>query len=339
MDRQTDLNHHNYEAPIEHTGFYPYLQKYLEAIRVKNYSLATVIKRDHVLRRFIVWCDARALDRPQDIHKQHIQRYQSYLHDWTQRNGEPLKASTQSAYISGIKHFFKWLSLENHTLFNPAADVELPRPEARLPSVLSETDIERVMQQPSLSCHKGLRDRAILEVLYSTGIRRKELCDLKLDALNLSQHTLMVRKGKGNKDRLLPLGERAAHWIDRYLADSRPSLITDLDEQTLFLNNSGNAYRDTKLGDCVKRYLVQADIHLTGSCHLLRHAMATHMLENGADIRYLQAMLGHSNLQTTEIYTHVSIRKLQAVHAATHPSEQDEAEQEINGDVDSSMQD
>ena len=209
--------------------------------------------------------------------------------------------------------------------------MELPKDEVRLPSVLSEADIERVMQQPSLSCLKGLRDRTILEVLYSTGMRRKELCELQLEDINLSQQTVMVRKGKGKKDRLLPLGERATQWVARYLTDARMGLVRDLEDQTVFLNNSGKPYRDTKLGDCVKRYLVQADIHLTGSCHLLRHAMATHMLENGADIRYLQAMLGHGNLQSTEIYTHVSIRKLQAVHTATHPSEQEDTESQPEG--------
>lgn len=329
MDRnRTVPNINNNKLPIEHTGFYPYLQKYLEAITIKNYSHTTIDKRDNVLRRFIAWCDERELNTPQDTQKTHIQRYQKTLHYCTQKNGEPLKASTQSRYISGVKHFFKWLSIENYILFNPAADVELPKDEISLPSVLSEVDIERLMQQPSLSDLKGLRDRAILEVLYSTGMRRKELCELQLDAISLSQQTVMVRKGKGKKDRLLPLGERASQWVARYLADSRMGLVRELDEQTVFLNNSGKPYRDTKLGDCVKRYLVQADIHLTGSCHLLRHAMATHMLENGADIRYLQAMLGHSNLQATEIYTHVSIRKLQAVHAATHPSEQEAEEEE-----------
>lgn len=325
MDSQSLINtkaHPNDKLPIEHTGFYPHLQRYLQAITVKKYADTTIIRRENMLRKFIAWCDNNELDSPQAIGKADISRYQRYLHYTTQQNGEPLQASTQGRYLSGVKHFFSWLSKENHILFNPSADIELPKDAVRLPSVLSEADIARVMQQPNVDDIYGLRDRAILEVLYSTGMRRKECCQLTLADINVSTHTVMIRKGKGNKDRLLPLGEHAAKWLQTYLQDARTGLIRDLKEKTVFLNNRGNQYRDTKLGDCVKKYLTKAGITLTGSCHLLRHAMATHMLENGADIRYLQAMLGHSNLQTTEIYTHVSIKQLQAVHGATHPSEQ-----------------
>ncbi|MBK8186903.1 MAG: tyrosine-type recombinase/integrase [Cellvibrio sp.] len=173
-----------------------------------------------------------------------------------------------------------------------------------------------------------MRDRAILELLYSTGIRRTELCSLEIVDISLSGLTLFVRKGKGGKDRLLPLGERAAKWIGYYLDHVRPQLLININEPHVFLTDYGEPFSESRLGDKVKRYLRKSEIDVPGSCHLLRHAMATHMLENGADIRYIQAMLGHSDLSTTEIYTHVSIRKLQEVHAATHPAKLESADKQ-----------
>jgi integrase/recombinase XerD len=186
--------------------------------------------------------------------------------------------------------------------------------------VLSIEEVEALMQQPPTHTSGGVRDRAILELLYSTGIRRSELCKLTLQDTSLTRKTLYVREGKGKKDRLIPIGDRALHWLQRYLNETRPQLLLDIDNTTLFLNDYGDAFRDTKLGDKVKRFMKNAGIDVPGSCHLLRHAMATHMLENGAELRFIQAMLGHSNLSATQMYTHVSIRKLQEVHSATHPA-------------------
>jgi integrase/recombinase XerD len=176
------------------------------------------------------------------------------------------------------------------------------------------------MLSPNTQKASGIRDKAILELLYSTGIRRTELCNLEMVDLSLGGLTVFVRKGKGGKDRLLPLGERAAKWIQHYLDHVRTELLLSIHEPHVFLTDYGEPFSESRLGDKVKRYLRKSEIDVPGSCHLLRHAMATHMMENGADIRYIQAMLGHSDLSTTEIYTHVSIRKLQEVHAATHPA-------------------
>ena len=196
----------------------------------------------------------------------------------------------------------------------------MPRQTPSLPVVLTVEEIDNLMQQPDLNTPYGLRDRAILEVFYSTGLRRSELIHLHQSDISLPRQTLYVREGKGGKDRLLPLGARAAYWLERYLRRIRPQLLTDLNNPTLFLNDYGEAFRDSKLGDRVKRYLKSAGITASGSCHLLRHAMATHMLENGAELRFIQAMLGHADYRATQMYTHVSIRKLQEIHAVTHPA-------------------
>jgi integrase/recombinase XerD len=178
------------------------------------------------------------------------------------------------------------------------------------------------MRQPSLEEPRGIRDRAILEVLYSTGMRRRELIGLQLFDFDRECGTVMIRQGKGKKDRMIPIGERALGWIDRYQNEVRPELVVGRDPATLatlFLTHTGEPFTPNRLTQLVRGYVQAADLGKSGSCHLFRHTMATLMLENGADIRYIQAMLGHAELSTTQIYTQVSIRKLKEIHTATHP--------------------
>ena len=305
---------------IEHTQFYGYLLKYTEAMQVRGYSETTLRKRDGDIRRFAGWCDDRSLNHPNQITKLILERYQRHLFHYRQENGSQLSARTQNQYITSIKQFFKYLAQENYLLFNPASELILMKQVTSLPVVLSEDEITNLLQQPKINTAEDIRDQAILELFYSTGIRRSELCRLLLQDLSISRKTVFIRQGKGGKDRLIPVGERAVYWLERYLSESRNQFLLSIENQTLFLNDYGEMFNGTKLGDKVKRYLKRAGIDVPGSCHLLRHAMATHMLENGAETRFIQAMLGHSSLSTTQVYTHVSIRKLQAVHEQAHPA-------------------
>lgn len=314
------MKHKRPPIAIEHTAFYPYFQRYNETMLVRNYSASTLQRRESNLRRFIAWCDDRSIATPQDITKPILESYQRHLFYYRQDNGEPLGVSTRNHYISDVKQFFKWLTQDNYLLYNPASELIVPRQSPSLPPVLTPEEIETLMLSINTNSAQGVRDRAIVEVLYSTGIRRVELCNLKLQDVSLTRLTLYVRNGKGGKDRLLPLGARAAQWVNNYLQNVRPQLVIDDHNHHLFLNDYGDGFSDNKLGDKVKRLLLKSGITAQGACHLLRHAMATHMLENGADIRYIQAMLGHASLDTTQIYTHVSIRKLQEIHTATHPA-------------------
>ena len=166
----------------------------------------------------------------------------------------------------------------------------------------------------------GLRDRAMLEVLYSTGMRRMELAGLHVFDIDSERGTVMVRQGKGKKDRMIPIGERAVAWVRRYIDTVRPQLAVEPDDGTLFLTGMGDAFTPNRLTQLVRNYVRAADLGKSGSCHLFRHTMVTLMLEHGADIRFIQQMLGHADLSTTQIYTQVSIRKLQAIHAMTHPA-------------------
>ncbi len=307
--------------PIEHNGIMPYLNQFLEWGDVHGMSIETHRQRERATRRLIVWCDERNLQRPQDITKPILERYQKYLYYYRKSNGEPLTFNSQYSLLAPIKAFFKYLAKENHILYNPASELDLPRQQRRLPrSVLSIEEVETVLNLIDIKTPYGIRDRAILETLYSTGIRRMECVNLNLYDVDPSRKTLLVREGKGRKDRLLPIGERALQWIELYKLDVRPLLITANDNESLFLTDYGEAWLNNRLSDMVKKYFYHAGIEKTGACHLFRHAMATHMLENGADIRFIQAMLGHSDLSTTQIYTYVSIDKLREIHKATHPA-------------------
>jgi len=166
--------------------------------------------------------------------------------------------------------------------------------------------------------------------LYSTGIRRSELIRLSLYDVDTERGTLMVRLGKGQRDRLIPIGARACAWVARYVQEVRPQLSLTTDQQTLFVTDYGEPFEKNRLSDMVKRHMQYAGFK-SGGCHAFRHAMATHMLENGCDIRYIQAMLGHSELSTTQIYTHVAIGRLQAVHALTHPARLERAKGDRDG--------
>lgn len=209
----------------------------------------------------------------------------------------------------------------DHVGSNPASDLDLPKVERRLPkAALTIEEAERVLAIPDLSTLSGVRDRAMIETFYGTGIRRAELARLNWRDLDIDRRTLMVRQGKGRKDRMVPIGTRALTWIERYLHEVRPRFATEPDDGTLFLTVDGNGFSLDRLTQLVRDYVKASGVAKEGACHLFRHTLATLMLEGGADIRYIQAMLGHAELSTTQIYTQVSIRALQAVHAATFPA-------------------
>jgi integrase/recombinase XerD len=202
--------------------------------------------------------------------------------------------------------------------------------------VLSVSETERVLQEPDINTKLGLRDRAILEVLYSTGIRRMELVGLELTDLDTERGVLFIREGKGKKDRLVPIGARAITWVKRYLDHVRPQLVSRRDCGALSVNARGTRIRPSRLTERLHRYIQSAGVGKPGSVHIFRHTMATLMHDGGADIRDLQEILGHAQLSTTEIYTRVSIERLKAVHAKTHPAHLDRLTRE-RGRVSSSL--
>jgi integrase/recombinase XerD len=304
-----------------HTLLTAYAAAFHEWEEVVGYSPRTISHQRFALVRFISWCDERGLNRPQDITRPILQRYQRHVYHHRKANGQPLTVVAQLNLILPLQAWFKWLTKQNHILYNPAADLDLPRRPKQLPKgLLSIAQIDSVLATCDISTGAGVRMRALLETLYSTGMRRFELAGLKLFDVDAQRGAVMIRQGKGNKDRLIPLGERACAWVAKYLGEVRPELATSADDYTLFLDDDGRPFEPGRLGDLVKRHLVAAGITQPGACHLFRHACATHMLEGGADVRFIQAMLGHASLHTTEIYTQVSLDKLKEIHRATHPA-------------------
>ena len=297
------------------------LERHLEWMQLRAYSTHTVENTRKRISRFIAWCEERSVSRAIEVTAPILEGYQRHLYTYRKKDGQPLAVTSQFDHLSPIRSYFKWLARHHQILFNPAAELDLPKVRASLPAVLSAADVEKVLGRTDLSNPLGVRDRAILETFYSTGIRRSELIQLEIYDLDMARGLLLVRQGKGGKDRIVPIGERALGWIDRYLVEVRPELAVRSDERTLFLSSTtGEALTPGHLTRMVRRYVAAAGLGKHGSCHLLRHSMATLMLENGADIRFIQQLLGHADLKTTQVYTQVSIRKLKEVHTSTHPA-------------------
>jgi integrase/recombinase XerD len=297
------------------------LEKHLEDLRVRNYSEYTVRNRRVHIKLFLDWCRERGIAEPVEVTRTVLESYQRHIFHYRKKDGSPLAFTGQQARLTPLRVWFRWLARQHYILHNPASELELPRTGMRLPkAVLSAAETEQVLAQTNIHDALGLRDRALLETLYSTGIRRLELVKLKRWDLDLERVTVTIRQGKGKKDRILPLGDRAAAWMRKYLDQARPQLAAEPDDHTVFVSNAGEALSLDYLTQLVRGYVEAAQVGKHGACHLFRHTMATLMHEGGADIRYIQAMLGHADLKTTEIYTHVAIRQLQAIHRATHPA-------------------
>jgi len=252
-----------------------------------------------------------------------LSRYQHWLyHQHRDRRGEPLTVRGQTIRLATVRTFFSWSVKKGYLPANPAADMEMPRVTKHLPrAILSREEVAAVLAQPDLTTAKGLRDRAMLEVLYATGIRRTELVNLTRSDIERDRGLLLIRDGKGKKDRFVPIGIAALRWLDRYVFDVRPGLVVEPDDGHIFLNISGERFGRCGLGFEIRSYINAAGIEKRGSCHLFRHAFATHLLEAGCDVRFIQEMLGHTSLETTAIYTHVTAIALKRVHALFHPSE------------------
>ena len=296
--------------------------QWLARLEERAYSPRTLAGRFWALRTFLTWAHERALTRPEAITKPILESYQRALwrHEQAGPKKKPLSVMTQRTFLAALQGLFGWLCRENHLPGNPAADLELPRkPRRSLPKALALEEVAAVLAVPDVRDPLGVRDRAILETLYATGLRRRELTQLDLGDIDRAHGTLWIRQGKGGKDRVVPLGEHALHWIGRYLGECRPRLETSAKEPALFLSGYGERLSAGYLGNWVRRVLEAVKIDRPGSCHLLRHSCATHMLENGADIRFIQQLLGHARLNTTQIYTEVTIHQLREVHARCHP--------------------
>jgi integrase/recombinase XerD len=295
---------------------------YIAWLQVHNYAPTTIASRARYLAYFTWFCETHSVLEPHQVSFELLQAYQQHLYDHRTRTGAPLTVATQAQRLIPVTHFFNWLRRSGRLEHNPASDLLMPKGERRLPeATLSASEMARLLSAPTLSRPLGLRDRAILETFYSSALRRGELIALTPTDIDFARGTIFIRHGKGAKDRYVPIGERALFWLRLYLDLSRPRLATDnTDSGHLFISSHGTPLCPDWLSRRVRRYLAIAGITKNGSCHLLRHTVATLMLEGGADIRYVAEMLGHARLETTQRYTRVSIDRLRQIHTTTHPA-------------------
>ncbi|QJQ94607.1 MULTISPECIES: site-specific tyrosine recombinase XerD [Halomonadaceae] len=220
--------------------------------------------------------------------------------------------------LSSLRSFYRWALANGHIDHDPLSEVRLPRLNPSLPDTLDEAEVERLLQAPDTATSLGLRDRAMLEILYAAGLRVSELVGLRMDSINPRQGVVRI-VGKGDKERLVPLGEEALIWLERYLRAGRGALMTDITRPALFPGRQDGFMTRQTFWHRIKAHARTAGIDKPLSPHTLRHAFATHLLNHGANLRVVQLLLGHSDLSTTQIYTHVAQARLEALHAEHHP--------------------
>ena len=239
----------------------------------------------------------------------------SYLSELEKREISP---RSRARLLSSLRLFYAYLLREKKIEVDPVALIDAPKLGRSLPKTLTEEDVESLLMAPDTSTLLGLRDRVLFEVLYATGLRVSELVGLQLMQINLQQGVLRVT-GKGNKERLVPLGEEAVNWLEKYLLHTRTDLLKGQVTDALFVTRRGAEMTRQAFWYLIKRYAFQAEIASEISPHTLRHAFATHLLNHGADLRVVQMLLGHSDLSTTQIYTHVANERLKSLHSQHHP--------------------
>jgi integrase/recombinase XerD len=291
---------------------HPLIDRFLESLWLeKGLSAHTRSAYRSDLALFNGWLQVRDVQLP-DAGREMILDHLAW------RLSEGYKARSTARLLSGLRGFYRFLLREQLISRDPTLQVELPQLGRPLPKSLSEADVEALLSAPDLDDPIGLRDRAMLEVLYACGLRVSELTALTLEQINLRQGVLRVF-GKGNKERLVPLGEEAIAWIERYNKEARPFLLDGRPSDVVFPSLRGEQMTRQTFWYRIKHQAKVAGISKSLSPHTLRHAFATHLLNHGADLRVVQMLLGHSDLSTTQIYTHVAQARLQALHAQHHP--------------------
>jgi integrase/recombinase XerD len=294
------------------------LKLYADHLSVR-YATRTVPAYLSDVRVFLAWLDEKGVEIT-DVRIQDLLAYQTDLYAARKKDGRPYSTSIQVNRLSAIKSFFRFLYRRSFMLHDPAAAVDYPRSELRLPrGILSKQEARKIVEAPDGKSPAGLRDRAILETLYATGIRVGELKKLTLSDVDTEERVLRVVMGKGGKDRTLPLTRAAASAIERYLLEARPKLRGAKRGALLFMSPRGGVLHASTANDIVHAWAKKARIKRTVTCHTFRHSVATHLLKGGADIRHIQALLGHASLQATERYTHVEVSDLMEVIRRAHP--------------------
>jgi len=290
-----------------------YLDGFLEYLKFeKGLSENTLEAYGRDLSKFLAYLKQRNIENPRDVKRSDILAFVGQLLD------EGAAFSSSARHLSSIKSFFRFLILEGDITVNPADNLESPKIRRKLPEVLTVQEVEQLLSSPNVVSLTGLRDRAMFELMYATGLRVSELLSLEVDDVNLSAGYVRCL-GKGRKERIVPVGKTASFWVERYIGRSRQKLIKGTVNRTLFVNAKGRKMTRQGFWKLLNKHIEHAGITKEVTPHTLRHSFATHLLENGADLRSVQEMLGHADISTTQIYTHLTKTHLREVYQKSHP--------------------
>lgn len=297
-------------------------EHYFRDCAARDQSDRTIESKRSAIGFFIRWCVTQRIVTLKDIDTTALERYRCYVSEYRVPHSQQLlerstKRNRLTAVMVFLRRTFKLFNLTNC----PSEGFELPKASRRLPKgVLSDQEVRDILNQVEHFGQYKYRDRAIIEMYWATSMRRRELARLTISDVDTDSLTVCINRGKGDKDRVIPVNERACRFLNDYLVHDRPKLASFSSGDALFLNNDGVAYKDRQLTALVNHYKRRAGVTKKGACNLFRHTGATRMLERGADIRVIQEQLGHADISTTQIYVHVAITNLKKVYQETHPS-------------------
>lgn len=295
---------------------------YLKHLKTLGRSYYTIRGSKYGLRDLARFLDDENAPLLYDLSRDLLYEYQQDLAFRLTAKGKPLSLRSQAQHLGVIRSFTRFLKEKEYLVHDPGKALTLPKKPKHLPKViLNQDDIEKIMDAPDMRTNRGYRNRIVLEILYDTAIRRSELAGLTINHLDLDAGFIHVT-GKGDKDRVVPMSKRVCGLIENYIMMVRPEFLQGKDSGHLILNRWGKQMDPNSIWAVVKRCASLAKIRKTVSTHTFRHTCATHMLKNGAPIRHLQDMLGHESLESTQLYTRVTINDLKAIHGKYHPSEQ-----------------
>lgn len=307
--------------------FEKYLTSFKEYLESSNFSERTVESYTLYIKQFLLFIEKyyQRIDSLEKITKDIVLDYQNYLANYKTENGVPLSNTTQRLKLQALKKFFSYLTKRDLILRDPSTIVTFPKEERRLPrNILSEREVFTLLEKTKLKAPISIRNRAIVETFYATGMRTSELCNLKVQDIDLKEQTVTIVKGKGNKSRVIPLGQYGSYYISLYLEKARKYMLKEkrYDPGYLFLSLRGNPFNKSTINKSVMRSIrKKIKLNKEISCYTFRHSIATHLLKNKVDIMYIASLLGHSSLRTTQRYLHVEISDLKKMHSLYHPRE------------------
>lgn len=295
------------------------IEEFMRHLRMHGFSPKSIQCLSFHLKAFAAYLEKRGVRKIPEITGQVLRDYQREIYWSISKRGKPYTFQTQNAKLYSLRSFFRYLSAENLILTDPSLHLRLRKADRTPKVILSLSEVEALLSQPNLRTLKGLRDRAILEMFYSTGIRRMELMNLDIFDVDLDSELLSIRGGKGGKDRKVPLGRHAAYYLARYLEGRKKNQKARLENALFICPRNGKRIDYQTVNLLVRDYAKRAGIEKKVTCHVLRHTCATHMLEGGADLRYVQELLGHGSIESTQVYLSVSKDALKKAHKKSHP--------------------